>query len=53
MDRYFNAKKQLAFRHYGCLIGFNSRTLDVLCDATYKITDLAAPEEARDVFSFV
>lgn len=53
MDRYFNAKKMLAFRHYGCLIGFNSNTLDVLCDSTYKITDLAAPEEARDVFSFV
>jgi uncharacterized protein with von Willebrand factor type A (vWA) domain len=53
MDRYFNAKKELAFRHYGCLIGFNSRVLDTLCDSTYKITDLAAPEEARDVFSFV
>lgn len=53
MDRYFNAKKELAFRMYGCLIGFNSRTLDTLSDSTYKITDLAQPNEAKDVFGYV
>lgn len=53
MDRYFNAKKDLAFRMYSCLIGFNSRTLDLLSDSTYKITDLAQPNEAKAVFGYV
>lgn len=52
-DRYFNAKAELAFRHYGCLIGVRSPTLDVLCDATYNITDMAHGGEIKDIFGYV
>jgi uncharacterized protein with von Willebrand factor type A (vWA) domain len=52
-DRYFNAKKELAFRMYACLIGFNSQTLDLLADTTYKITDLARGQDAKEMFGFV
>lgn len=52
-DRYFNAKDELAFRLYGCLIGVHSHTLDVLADATYKITDFTQGGEVRDIFGYV
>ncbi len=52
-DKYFNAKKEFAFRMYGCLIGFSSATLDLLSDSTYKINDLARGGDAKEVFGFV
>ena len=52
-DRYFNAKDDLAFRMYSCLIGVNSHVLNVLSDKIYNITDLAKGEDVREVFGFV
>lgn len=52
-DRFLQAKKDLAFRLYSCLIGTNSATLDVLSDTMYNITDLAGGEQVRQAFGTV
>jgi uncharacterized protein with von Willebrand factor type A (vWA) domain len=53
LERYENSKQQLAFRHYGCLIGFRSHTLEVLCDTIYDIQELARADDSREMFSYV
>lgn len=52
-DRYFNAKNELAFRFYSCLIGVRSGTLDVLSDQIYPISELAKGDDAREIFNYV
>lgn len=52
-DRYMNAKKDLAFRMYGCLIGTRSPVLDVLSDETYTIHELANGVDVKDMFGYV
>jgi uncharacterized protein with von Willebrand factor type A (vWA) domain len=53
LDRYHNAKEELAFRMYSCLIGMNSATLQVMSDDIYHITDFAQGGDVRDIFGYV
>ena len=53
LDKYFNSKEALAFRFYSCLIGVNAPILDVLSDKIYNITELAAGDDAKEIFGFV
>lgn len=53
LDRYHNAKEELAFRMYSCLIGTQSATLNVLSDQMYHITDFAQGGDVKDIFSYV
>lgn len=53
LDRYHNAKEELAFRLYSCLIGMNSATLQVMSDDIYHITDFAQGGDVRDIFGYV
>ena len=53
LDRYHNAKDELGFRMYSCLIGTNSSTLQVMSDDIYHITDFAQGGDVRDIFGYV
>ena len=52
-ERYMNAKRDLAFRLFSCLIGVRSSTLNVLSDQTYNITDLLHGTDVKEVFGWV
>jgi uncharacterized protein with von Willebrand factor type A (vWA) domain len=52
-DKYFNAKEELAFRMYSCLIGVHADLLNVLSDQIYNITELAQGSDAREIFGYV
>ena len=51
-EQYEKEVEELAFRHYGCLIGVRSHTLEQLCDEVYDVRDLGRADET-DVFSYV
>jgi len=53
LDRYMNAKKELAFRMYGCLIGTHSHTLEALSDDIYTVQELASAVDVKDMFGFI
>ncbi len=53
LDRYRNAKDELAFRMYSCLIGANSTVLATISDQIYHITELARGTDVQEVFGFV
>lgn len=53
LEAYFESKKRLAFRMYGCLIGFQSALVDQLSDVTYNILELADGGEVRTMFGYV
>ncbi len=53
LDRYHNAKEELAFRMYSCLIGGNSSVLQTISDQIYHITELARGSDVQEVFGFV
>ncbi len=53
LDRYRNAKEELAFRMYSCLIGGNSSVLQTISDQIYHITELARGSDVQEVFGFV
>ena len=53
LDRYQNAKDELAFRMYSCLIGANSTVLQTISDQIYHITELARGSDVQEIFGFV
>ncbi len=53
LDRYRNAKDELSFRMYSCLIGANSSVLATISDQIYHITELARGSDVQEVFGFV
>lgn len=53
LDRFYNAKEELAFRMYGCLIGFQSPLIETLSDQVYNITELAQGTDVREMFGYV
>lgn len=53
LKRYKNAKDDLAFRMYGCLIGVRSPTVDILSDQMYSITELARGDDVREIFGAI
>lgn len=53
LDRYLNAKEELAFRLYSCLIGRYAPTLDVLSDDIYTIHELTHGGDVQDMFGYV
>ncbi len=53
LDRYHNAKEELAFRMYSCLIGGNSTVLQTISDQIYHITELARGDDVQEIFGFV
>lgn len=52
-DRFRNAKQDLAFRFYGCTIGFNSPLIDTLSDQVYSISELAHGTDTTEMFGLV
>ena len=53
LDRYRNAKDELAYRMYSCLIGANSTVLQTISDQIYHITELAQGTDVGDMFGLV
>lgn len=53
LDRYVNAKRDLAFRMYGCLIGTYSSTLEALSDDIYTVHELASAVDVKDMFGYI
>jgi uncharacterized protein with von Willebrand factor type A (vWA) domain len=53
LDRWNNAKHDLAFRLYSALIGVNSNTLAAISDQIYHINELAQGNDLKEVFGFV
>ena len=47
LERYVNAKRELAFRTYSCLIGTHAPVLEVLSDRIYNITELAQGDDVK------
>lgn len=53
LERYENAKDELAFRFYSCLIGVHAPLLETLSDQVYNITELARGDDVQEMFGFV
>ena len=53
LKRYLNAKEDLAFRMYGCIIGTNYRTVERMADNTYSILELARGDDVKEIFGAV
>ena len=53
LDRYQNAKKELNFRMYSCLIGVHSDTLNAISDQIYNITEFATGGDVQDIFGYI
>lgn len=53
VTRFFNAKRQLDFRLYGCLIGWSSRVLDQLSDKMFTIQDIQSGGDVKEAFTLI
>lgn len=51
--QYEKEKDELAYRHYGCLIGVRSATLETLCDDIYSVSELGRADNAGEMFSYI
>lgn len=53
LTRYFNAKQQMDFRLYGCLIGYSGHVLDQLSDKVFTIQDLTSGGNVKEAFTLI
>lgn len=53
LTRFFNAKEQLDFKLYGCLIGWHSRVLDELSDKMFSIKDITSGGDVKEAFTLI
>lgn len=53
LTRFYNAKEQLDFKLYGCLIGWRSNVLDQLSDKMFTIQDITSGGDVKEAFTLL
>lgn len=53
LTRFYNAKEQLDFKLFGCLIGWHSRVLDELSDKFFTIKDITTGGDVKEAFTLI
>jgi uncharacterized protein with von Willebrand factor type A (vWA) domain len=53
LTRFVNAKEQLDFKLFGCLIGWHSRVLDELSDKMFTIKDITSGGDVKEAFTLI
>lgn len=53
LTRFFNAKEELDFRLYGCLIGWRSHVLEELSDKIFTIKDITSGGDVKEAFTLI
>jgi uncharacterized protein with von Willebrand factor type A (vWA) domain len=53
LTRFYNAKDQMDFKLFGCLIGWHSRVLDELSDKMFTIKDITSGGDVKEAFTLI